>query len=118
MKIYLAVPYSHPNAKVREYRFNCVNEVALGLISQGHLVFSPISQTHPMEVSTGTVHGFDFWRDYNFGWIDICDVVYVLKLEGWGRSIGVGAERLYAATRNPPKPIVYLEYKGERNGKD
>ena len=110
MIIYLATPYSDPDPTVREYRFQCVNEVALDLIAQGYLVFSPISQTHPMEVTTGICRGFDFWRSYNFGWLDVCDVLYVLKLRGWSRSIGVGGERAHAATKTPPMPEVLIDY--------
>ena len=110
MIIYLATPYSDPDPAVREYRFQCVNEVALDLITGGHLVFSPISQTHPMEISTGIVRGFDFWRPYNFGWIDVCDVLYVLMLPGWDTSVGVQAERAHAATMTPPIPEVLIDY--------
>lgn len=112
--IYLAVPYSDPDPAVREYRFNCVNEVALELIKQGHLVFSPISQTHPMEVTTGIRRRFDFWWPYNTAWIDWCEELYVLQLKGWNKSEGVSAEIEYYiwSKGQQLKPIVWLAWKG------
>lgn len=47
MRVYLATPYSHPDPKVREARFQAVNAVAAQLMRDGHHVYSPISHAHP-----------------------------------------------------------------------
>jgi len=46
--IYLACPYSHPDSNVREYRFKMANRAAAKLMRDGHIVYSPISHTHPI----------------------------------------------------------------------
>ena len=46
--IYLASPYSHPDAVVREQRFRDVCLAAARLIRAGQIVFSPIAHSHPI----------------------------------------------------------------------
>jgi Domain of unknown function (DUF1937) len=48
--IYLACPYSDPSAAVRLQRFEHATKAAAALIQQGHIVFSPITMTHPIDL--------------------------------------------------------------------
>ena len=50
MKIYLAGPYSHKDPLIREQRFKMLNKYAAHLMRQGHIVYSPISMSHPIAV--------------------------------------------------------------------
>ena len=45
--IYLAGPYTHGDPQIREQRYNIITSVAADLISQGYIVFSPLTMTHP-----------------------------------------------------------------------
>ena len=96
MKIYLAVPYSHPDASIREARFKAVNQASAYLMQYGHIVFSPISHSHPIAVQCGLPLDFDFWAKFDRSFIEWCDCFYVLKLEGWETSDGVRREMAIA----------------------
>ncbi len=88
-KIYLACPYSHPDPKVREARFRKVNEYAAQLLREGHLVFSPISHSHPIAVQCELPTEHTFWKKWNGSFIEWCNVLYVAALDGYLESEGV-----------------------------
>lgn len=90
--IYLAVPYSHPDAAVRESRFNAVNRVAARLMKAGTHVFSPISHTHPIALVGDLPTGWDYWAAYDRLMLSACEKLVVLMLDGWRESTGVQAE--------------------------
>ena len=57
--IYLASPYSHPDADVRQARHDLAVEAAIAIMQDiGEAVFSPIAHSHYMhEWSNGTIGG-------------------------------------------------------------
>ena len=105
--VYLAVPYTHPDPAVMEYRFKAVNLVAGILMKQGIHIFSPISHTHPIAVECDLPRGFDFWEQYDRAILQVCRKVIVLKLPGWEQSKGVQAEIKIAEELGIP--VEYLE---------
>lgn len=111
--IYLASPYSHSDATVREQRFQDVCRCAAALMAQGKMVFSPIAHTHPI-AQYGLPLGWDFWERYDREHIAACDELVVLMLEGWRESKGVQAEVRIA--REMEKPVTYLTQR-RRGGK-
>ena len=93
-KIYLACPYSHKDKKVRLKRVEQANKKAAELMEEGHLVFSPLSHSHPIsEYCNVDPMDHDFWLRQDL-WIlrGVCDELHVLCLEGWSDSKGVQAE--------------------------
>ena len=95
--IYLGSPYSHPDAAVRQQRFEAVCLATGKLIAQGHHVLSPIAHSHPVStLSTKngiTIPGdWKFWKPYDANIILRCDVFAVLMLPGWRESTGLNAE--------------------------
>jgi hypothetical protein len=90
--VYLACPYSHPEASVRAARFRAANIAAGALMRQGLNVFSPISHTHPIAVDCELPTGFDFWEQYDRAFLSCCSALYVLKIDGWEQSKGVQTE--------------------------
>lgn len=104
-KIYLACPYSHVDHEVRQQRFHEVNKAAAMLMRRGYLVFSPISHTHPIAEVGNLPKGWDFWESYDRSFIEWCDELYVLQLNGWQQSTGVNAE--IAIAKQMCKPIVH-----------
>lgn len=106
-KIYLATPYSDPDPAIRAARFVAVNRVAARLMSEGLLVFSPISHGHPIALSGDLPRGWEFWREYVIPFIEWCDEVHVFMQPGWEDSVGVSAETLIAIEMD--KPVVYIE---------
>lgn len=104
---YLASPYSHPDADVRELRFQQVCEAAAWLLRAGVYVFSPIAHSHPI-ARFGLPKGWDWWREYDFRYLSICAGTIVLMMPGWRESVGVTDE--IAETRAQGKPLVHLDY--------
>jgi hypothetical protein len=92
---YLACPYTHPDRKIMDARLEEVTRIAVELLKQGIYVFSPISYNGPWE-KYNLPHEFSFWEDFDKTFITKCDGIFVLRLEGWDKSIGVKAEIEFA----------------------
>lgn len=89
--VYIAQPYSHDDPAVREARYQSALQAAAKLMLQGHVVFSPIAHTHPIEVHTGP-QPHDFWLRQDVEILKHATRLIVLTLPGWGESKGVAAE--------------------------
>ena len=77
MKIYLAIPYTgHENRS-----FRVANLVAGMLMQQGHIVFSPISHTHPIAVECDLPKGWEYWKAFDEEFIGFCDELHVIMLD-------------------------------------
>ena len=101
--IYLACPYSNNPQK----RFEEVSEETVRLLKEGYIIFSPIVHCHPLAVEFNLRGDFDFWETYDRSMIDHCDIVCVLKLEGWEKSVGTQAEIKIAEEMK--KPVIYID---------
>jgi hypothetical protein len=108
--IYLACPYTHHSAAIRLQRFQQATKAAAALIRQGHIVFSPITMTHPIDIemagSENTL-GSDFWVAFDETFMERCDVFVLLPLDGWEQSGGVRREIEYF--RKAGKPLKALD---------
>lgn len=106
--IYLATPYSHDDPAVREARYVAVTRYAARMIRQGHVVFSPISMSHPIEVIGGDEPApSDVWVDFDEPFMEACAEAVVLMLPGWEQSRGVAREIAYFTARG--KPVRFVE---------
>jgi Domain of unknown function (DUF1937) len=96
--IYLACPYTDPDPSVRERRFHAATRAAASLIKEGHIVYSPITMTHPIDTFlTGdtTTLGSDYWVNFDEAFMDLCSEIVVLKISGWDKSSGIQREIRY-----------------------
>jgi hypothetical protein len=100
--IYIACPYSHPVAQVREARFGAVNRVTAQLMKKGFVVFSPISHTHPIAVAGDLPKGWDYWEHFDRVFLSMSRKLYILTLDGWKESEGVQGEIEIAKELNLP----------------
>lgn len=89
---YLAVPYTHADPKIRHYRFERVNKVAAKLMKEGHIIFSPISHSHPIAMEGETSTDWSYWVNFDAAFLKCSKKLIVLKLEGWEESVGVAGE--------------------------
>ena len=89
--IYLASPYSHPDAQVREARFHAACRRTAEMTRAGQLVYSPIVHSHPL-AALGLPNDWPFWAEHNRAMLERCDALAVLTLPGWEESRGVAAE--------------------------
>lgn len=80
---------------------------AAHLTRNGVFVYSPIAHSHPLAVHGGLSGSWDFWQRVARQWVERCDRLVVLKLDGWLESVGVQAEIEHA--RSLGKPVEYLE---------
>jgi nucleoside 2-deoxyribosyltransferase len=107
-KIYLACPYTFNP----ELSFGIANKHAAQLMNEGHIVFSPISHSHPIADALDEHLRLDheFWMKQDIPFVDWVDEVHVVVIGEEGmdlikRSKGVSRELEYAQIRN--KSIVY-----------
>lgn len=95
--IYLALPYSHDDPKVREQRYEDASEAYAILTCMDEVVLCPILMSHPVAVGFKLPADWETWKDIDLEYLDYCDDILVLSLDGWEESVGVTAE-LEAAT--------------------
>jgi hypothetical protein len=106
--IYLACPYTHPDQAVRAARFHAATRAAAALISQGNIVYSPITMTHPIDLVLGGSEtlGSEYWVTFDEAFMDFCSELYVLTLDGWDKSPGIAREIEYFQRQR--KPIYFI----------
>ena len=107
--IYLAQPYSDPDETVKQMRFEAAMLAAAKIFNKGKFLYSPILHCHPVALAHNLPGDFLFWGNYNMWMIERSDEVWVLQLEGWGRSTGVKAEIEYATRKGIPVLYYTLE---------
>ena len=103
--IYLASPYSHPDADVRKYRYEQARDATIWLINKGYRVFSPIVYSHQLALA-GLASDWQFWSAFDLAMIDRCDVLWILDIDGRQQSIGVEKEREYAMNKMPIRYVM------------
>lgn len=103
--IYLASPYSHPDAGVREQRYRDACCAVVQLLRAGESVFSPVVHSHAL-VAFGLPTDWSFWERNDWEHLARCDELVVLMLDGWELSVGVSAE--VRISRELGKPVRYL----------
>lgn len=106
--IYLASPYSHEDKHVRELRYLQITEYAAKQVAAGNIVFSPITYGHVLSEHVDMPTTFDFWANFCLTFLDKCEEMHVLKLDGWDLSKGIAEEESYCRDNNIP--IKYIDY--------
>jgi Domain of unknown function (DUF1937) len=110
MKIfYIAVPYSHKDPSVIEYRMEIFYRVDAALMKKGIHTVSPVAK-HAMLKYENLPGDYTYWGDYSRKLMRRCDGVYVICLPGWLESTGVQDEIRLAQELN--LPIIYLDEQG------
>ena len=108
--IYLASPFTHDDPAVRQQRYEAACRAAAALISQGQIVFSPISHSYGISAD-GLPPDWHFWEKHDRRYLEVCDELAVLMLDGWQESVGVQAE--IAIAREYGKPITFFRVNGQ-----
>lgn len=97
---YLATGYSHPDAAVRQRRFEDAMQVMTWLLRKRIWVFAPIVQCHQAAVTFGLPTDFLFWQEYDETMIAKSQGVIVYKAAYWKESKGVASEVLFVRQKN------------------
>lgn len=108
MIIYLATPYTHPRADVRDMRFEASNRVAALVMQQGHSVFSPISHSHPIAkyLPGDLLTDHEFWMGQDLPLLAVADELWVYPPDAADVSRGVARE--VDEAKRMGKPIKYI----------
>jgi hypothetical protein len=107
--IYLASPYSHPDKSVMVSNFEIVSKKAAELVSDGHVVFAPITYGHMLCEFKEMTTCQEFWMGFCLTYLERCDQLWVYMMPGWDVSKGVAQEIEFAKENG--MPIMYLEIK-------
>lgn len=114
--IYLASPYTYKGddntvrEDVEHGRFLDACRCAAMMTRRGLYVFSPIVHSHPMATRYVLPTDFAFWCAHNRRWIDACDELAVLTINGWRESTGIAGELEYALSRG--KRVWHVDLDG------
>ena len=96
--------------KSLSFEVSCM--VAAFLMKTGKVVYSPIVYGHTLASKYDLPTDCDFWLMQDLDMICRCDELYVITMEGWDKSFGVGAEVEEAlmmgmpVTFIDPKPFI------------
>ena len=107
--IYLANPYSDPDPKVLQLRYQKVSEACAGLARKKLTVYSPIAHWHPIAMMYDLEKSYKFWKRMDQEMIRICNNFWVLTLDEWNESKGVIEETAYATSLNKEIKYISLE---------
>lgn len=110
--IYLACPYTHPDADIRNNRVEQAGIVAGKLMMDGRTVYSPITHGHALvdHLPPATTKQHRFWMDQCLPFMRAASAMYLIPMHGWRLSKGVQEELVYFHLHR--KPIWFLH--GER----
>jgi hypothetical protein len=111
--IYLASPYSHPDDDIRQQRFEAACRAAAEFIRRGRTVYSPIAHSHAI-CRYGVPLDWRFWERHDRKFLEMCDEVVVLMLDGWPESVGVQAEIAIARELGKPVSFIAVRHDGTR----
>lgn len=106
---YLASPYSHPIASIREQRAFEVNRFSGKLLAAGVHVYATIWATHRACVHHDLPKDHLFWLAFNKAFIDPSAGVIVCDIDGWRESKGCQQEIEYA--RDTGKPVWLCDHR-------
>lgn len=93
LRIYLAAPYSHPRAFVREARVRLSDRVAARIAERGPVVFSPLTHSHRLARWADNHQDLDFWLRQDKEFLLWADELWILAIPGWEDSKGIAEER-------------------------
>ena len=105
--IYLASPYTNSDKNIVEQNYKLVSEIAANLVSEGYVVFSPISYGHNLLDFKEMPSNCEFWFNFCVAFLLRCDKVLVCTMPGWENSLGVKEEIEIASKFGIP--VEFLE---------
>ena len=105
--VYLASPFAHESAEVREARLEAVRHVCGKMVDQGRIVLSPL--VYAGELAERGFHAPQGWYAWDLQFLARSDELLVLQLPGWEHSRGVLVEIAAAQALNLPIRLMSLE---------
>ena len=110
---YLAIPYSHDDESIRNFRANISDIIWADLCNNNRIIFAPISSCHHIATKYNMPKTWDFWKRIDEEFVKCSKRLLVVTLDGWETSTGVTAEIEIAIENNIPieyiDPIPYID---------
>lgn len=109
--IYLAVPYTWNPDKA----FEIANKMAAKLMKEGHIVFSPISHSHPVAdyLDSSLRTSQKFWMYQDLPILERCDELWVIEMGENGQKLisnSKGCISEIKKAKDLRKPVRYIRY--------
>ncbi len=104
--IYVGCPYSDPDHLVRADRAAEVSRFVAQYVRKGHILYSPIASWHHIAEKYTLPKDFQFWKQLDFQILRFASEMWVLRLDGWPKSVGLAGEMDMA--RDLYIPIVHF----------
>lgn len=105
--IYIASPYTNDDKFIKEVWVLVVSKVCAELMKEGKIIFSPIAMGHNISKTADIPSDWAYWADTCVAYLERCQALYVVMIEGWKKSTGVTAEIQIAIDMNIP--IMYID---------
>lgn len=100
MLIFISSPFSHKDKTIENKRVEIVNKVVAEYTALRLNVFSPITFGTTLLKYKEMPTDWEFWKNFCESFLEKCDELWVLKMEGWDESAGVSAEIQFAIENN------------------
>jgi hypothetical protein len=105
---YLASPYTHPSASMRDLRAAVAYEMAGELMAKGLYVYAAIPATHEAAKAHTLPTNYEWWVGFNESFIKASAGIIVCCIPGWEESRGVKFEIEYAKSLGLPIYMGHL----------
>lgn len=105
---YLATPYGHAKAEIRDERERIAKLLVADLVSRGMHVFCPIAYGSILKAKSEVQEWtHDNWIAFDLQFLAKCDILLIAKMHDWHKSRGIQQERNFAAKAGIP--TMWLE---------
>lgn len=105
--VYVACAFGENDPTIRELRIDLASCFCAEKMREGIVVFCPLIHNYYI-LKHGLPVGWDYWERFNSKLLKRADKLFVLKLKGWEKSVGIQAE--IALARKYSIPIEYHEF--------
>lgn len=90
--IFVSVPYSNPYREIVELRVKVLSIYCGQLMKNGVITTSPVLFGTTILNHYTLPFDFTYWQDLSYTYLEKCDEIHVLLMDGWKESSGVQGE--------------------------
>lgn len=91
-KVFIAIPYNHPDEAVKEYRLKTIKSYCIKMFEEDNAPVSALLMGLTLAEHGGLPTDTVTWLKYCMKLVSRCDEVHVLMVPDWEKSVGVADE--------------------------